>query len=212
MVPEIPFHLNVQSLMEGDGMAGSKAIAALVHEHEIILKMLGGLENMAMALREHRQVEVAALREAVEFMQTFADKCHHAKEEDLLFPELVRAGLPETTGPVAVLKSEHARARVCVGKLAAAIDVYESSDPAGPAQIIAAVGCIKELYPQHIAKENDIFFPMAEQLLSAAVLDALRIQFDAAEHALGDDTHHRWAAAAERLARAAITACVAPAA
>jgi hypothetical protein len=53
---------------------------------------------------------------------------------------------------------------------------------------------------------------MAEQLLSAAALEALRVQFDAAEHALGDDTHHRWAAAAERLSKAAVTASVAAAA
>jgi hemerythrin-like domain-containing protein len=186
------------------GMAHSKAIAALMHEHEIILKMVGALENMAAALREHRSVELAALREAVEFMRTFADKCHHAKEEDLLFPALVAAGLPETTGPVAVLKSEHARARVCIGNLAAAIDVYDSDEPSGRAQIIAAVGCITELYPQHIAKENNVLFPIAEQFLSAAALDALGTQFDEAEHSLGDHTHHHWAAAAERMASASV--------
>jgi hemerythrin-like domain-containing protein len=145
-------------------------------------------------------------------MRTFADKCHHAKEEDLLFPALVAAGFPETTGPVAVLKSEHAQARVCIGNLAAAIDVYYSDEPSGRAQIIAVVGCIAELYPQHIAKENNVLFPMAEQRLAAGELERLGNQFDAAERALGEETHHHWAAVAERLAAPVVAEVTAPAA
>jgi len=187
-------------------MPTSKAIAELLHEHEIILKVVGNLEGLANTLREHQQVEVAVLREAAAFMRNFADKCHHAKEEDLLFPALVAAGLPERNGPVAVLKSEHVQARSCIAKLATAIDAYEHQGSALRAQIIEAISCIGELYPQHIAKENEVLFPMSERLLTPVVLDDLAQKFEGVEEALGKNEHHRWAAVAERLGQQACRA------
>lgn len=43
----------------------------------------------------------------VQFFQVFADKCHHGKEENLLFPELERSGSPKERGPIAVMLAEH---------------------------------------------------------------------------------------------------------
>ncbi len=181
-------------------MANSRAIAALMHEHEIILKAVDGLDRMSAALRNGRRVEPAALREAVEFMRAFADTCHHAKEEDLLFPAMVAAGLPAEAGPIAVMKSEHAGARACIASLAAAIDAYQGGDPAGAARVVAAIDCIENLYPQHIAKENNILYPIAEARLGAGELDAMARQFDAIEKAQGKEAHHHWAGVAERIA------------
>ena len=190
----------------------SRAIAALMHEHEIILKAVSGLQRMSTALRRRQEVEIAALRDGVEFMRTFADRCHHAKEEDLLFPALVAAGLPANMGPIAAMKAEHAEARACVAKLAAAVDAYGSRDASGALRIVAAVDCIESLYPQHIAKENNVLFPMAERQLTPDELTLLGNQFDAAEHALGEGTHHHWAAVAERLGASVVAGITAPAA
>jgi hemerythrin-like domain-containing protein len=181
-------------------MANSRAIRALMHEHEIILTAVSGIGRMAETLRGGGHVEIAALREAVDFMRNFADKCHHAKEEDLLFPALTRAGMPENGGPIAVMKAEHAQARICVGNLASAIDAYEGGESVGSTRVAAAIDCIETLYPQHVAKENNVLFPMAEQILSSAILGALAKQFEATERMLGEEEHHRWAAVAEQLA------------
>ena len=151
-------------------MATSRVTAILTHEHNIILKVVTAATRMAIALREGQPIKVSALRETVGFMRNFADRCHHAKEEDLLFPALVKVGLPETTSPIAVLKSEHAQARSCMTRLDAAIDAYEKNDPAGRDQIIADIACMGSLYPQHIEKENGVLFPMAEKMLSPAEL------------------------------------------
>ncbi len=181
-------------------MAFSKPIAALLHEHEIILKAVTGLQHMAAALTRREPLAAGELREAVEFMRIFADRCHHAKEEDLLFPALVQAGLPATSGPVAVMKAEHAQARTCVGEFAAAIDAYEAGEAGSRERIVAAIGCIGSLYPQHIGKENNVLFPMAERILPPDRLADLGLLFDAVEGAHGADVHRRWVAVAQRLA------------
>jgi hemerythrin-like domain-containing protein len=180
-------------------MPNGNAIADLVHEHEIILKVVEGLKPVAAALRAHRKVEVATLRDAVAFMRTFADKCHHGKEEDLLFPALVGAGVPDRGGPVGVLKAEHEQARACVGKLEEATERYARGERPAAEMIAHAIDCIGDLYPQHIAKENNVLFPMAERVLAAPMLERLHAKFEAVEEALGADVHHRFAAFAKRL-------------
>ena len=181
----------------------AEAVRMLMHEHEIILKAVRGLGDMAEVLRRGGQVDPAALRDVVGFMRNFADTCHHAKEEALLFPALVKAGMPERDGPVAVMKGEHAQARVCIGKLETAIHALAEGIADAPAQVATAIGCIEELYPQHIAKENNVLFPMAERLLRPAALDGLARDFYEAERALGEASHSYWASVAERLASAA---------
>lgn len=182
-------------------MPNSKAIAALVHEHEIILEVVEGLGRLAAALRAEREVDVATLREAVGFMRAFADKCHHAKEEDLLFPALVDAGVPDGGGPVGVLKAEHVQARVCVAKFADGVECYARGEPAAAEMIAHAIACIGGLYPQHIAKENNVLFPKAERVLSGPILERLNERFEETEAALGAEVHHRFAAFAKRLER-----------
>jgi hemerythrin-like domain-containing protein len=185
-------------------MATSRVVEILTHEHKIILKVVTAATGVAAALREGRQVKVSTLREIVGFMRNFADRCHHAKEEDLLFPALVRAGLPETTGPIAVLKSEHAQARACMGRLDATIDAYEKEDPAAREQIIADIACMGSLYPQHIEKENGVLFPMSEKILSADQLVDLAQQFEATERRLGEKSHDELEIMAGRLTQQAV--------
>jgi len=177
----------------------SKAIDALMHEHEIILKVVRGLDRIAAALTAKRAADVETLREAVAFMRTFADKCHHGKEEDLLFPALVAAGVPDAGGPVGVMKSEHVQARECVGKFAEAVERHARGEPAARDEIVHAIACLNGLYPQHILKENNVLFPMADKILTATSLERLHEAFEKVEEALGEDVHHRFASFAKRL-------------
>ena len=45
------------------------------------------------------------------FLKEFADKCHHGKEEGLLFPAMVAAGIPDKGGPIGVMLAEHTQGR-----------------------------------------------------------------------------------------------------
>jgi hypothetical protein len=60
----------------------------LKEEHEGILLMLRILEKVSAKLKSGEKVDPDHLERIVEFFRVFADKCHHGKEEDLLFPEM----------------------------------------------------------------------------------------------------------------------------
>jgi len=69
------------------------------------------------------------LAKLLDFFQIFVDKCHHAKEEEVLFPALLDAGLPREGGPDQVMLAEHATGRKLVSDMYAALANYRSGAP-----------------------------------------------------------------------------------
>ena len=86
-----------------------------------------------------------------------------------------------------------------VGALAAAIDPLECGDNDAPAALHGAIAALQQLYPNHIWKEDQMVFPMAERLFTPAELDALNARFEQAEIELGQD-HDRYVAFAGEMA------------
>jgi hemerythrin-like domain-containing protein len=64
----------------------SKAIDDLMHEHEAILSGLGILDAMVGQLGQKSPPSAEDLSSFLGFLKEFADKCHHGKEEGILFP------------------------------------------------------------------------------------------------------------------------------
>ena len=71
------------------------AVDTLKSEHRIIEKVLDALELAAA-----REAPPGFYARAIDFLSAFADKCHHGKEEDRLFPCLERCGIPREGGPI----------------------------------------------------------------------------------------------------------------
>jgi len=162
--------------------------AVLRHEHQVILHVVNGLDRLAGQIRRGQDVEIGKLRFAIRFMREFADRCHHAKEESILFPGLIDKGVGDAHGPIAQLLFEHRLARNYVTKLEDAIDRYnEDRGAAAAGRISACIRDIVELYTSHIAKEDMVLLPMADRLFSSEERAALSKEFDDVERALGMD-------------------------
>lgn len=154
----------------------SKGIDDLKHEHEAILVSLQILGSMSERLLLGQAVESKDIGDFVGFLKEFADKCHHRKEEGILFPAMVAAGVAEQGGPIGVMLHEHIEGRVLIKQMEASIKPELNS-----AAFIKAVRDYSELLTEHIQKENNVLFPMAERVLSAAKLDSLHADFESHE-------------------------------
>jgi hemerythrin-like domain-containing protein len=175
------------------------ATHTLRREHEAILKMLDVAAGLASRLEAHHAVPEEQLNDTVEFFQVFADRCHHAKEEELLFPALESKGLPRNGGPIAVMLHEHEVGRATVRRMATAAKAYPSDRSAGTAWAAAARE-FAALLSGHIQKENNVLFVMAERMLSDAEQTRLAADFERAEEEkIGPGTHERLHATMERL-------------
>ncbi len=142
------------------------ATAVLKEEHRVIERMLAVLEVAAQRLEAGERVRPGLFREAVDFVRNFADKNHHGKEEANLFPRLEERGVPKEGGPLGMMLHEHDLGRGFIQAIEDAIEGYERNNE-GAAQVIAEnVGGYTQLLNEHIWKEENVLFQMADQVLS----------------------------------------------
>ena len=141
------------------------ATALLKEEHDLILRGLAVLEKVAARLAGGKPVPPGTVEKLVEFFRNFADRCHHGKEEAMLFPALEAAGLPRHGGPTGVMYTEHDEGRACVRGIAGAA-ARLAQDPGAAQEIVQHARQFIPLLRAHIDKENDVLFIMADSILS----------------------------------------------
>jgi len=163
----------------------SKAIADLMNEHEAILSAIQILERMIAGMEKTPSVDTKDMHEFIGFLKEFADKCHHGKEEGLLFPALIQAGLPETGGPIGVMLADHAQGRQLIRNMEASL-----SPQVDRVMLAQAAGAYAILLRNHIQKENMMLFPKTEKMLTEAQLEQLYEGFEEHEEkVIGQGRH-----------------------
>ena len=178
------------------------ATDTLREEHEVIQRMLAVLEAAASRLTTGEDVSPQVFVGAIDFVRTFADGCHHHKEEEALFPALEARGMPREGGPVGVMLTEHDEGRRLIRELDAAVGRLADRDPGARADIGQAVREYVALLRDHIAKENDVLFPMADRILTAEEQRQLSDSFERIEQEqAGPEVHERFHRLVEELER-----------
>jgi hemerythrin-like domain-containing protein len=172
----------------------------LMEEHRVIERVLACIERIADDAEAKHLIDVASATDAILFMRTFADACHHAKEEERLFPAMERFGLPKEVGPTAVMRQEHEMGRGHVRAMDAAVAAAANSSAGAVERFVAESRALVELLRAHITKEDQILFPMADRMLPPDVQDELLRGFAHAElHEMGEGTHERFLSIADQL-------------
>jgi len=163
----------------------SKAIDDLKNEHDAILSAIQILERMIAGIEKAPSVNTKDMQDFIGFLKEFADKCHHGKEEGLLFPALIQAGLPEKGGPIGVMLADHAQGRQFIR------DMEESLTPElDRVKLAQAAGGYAALLRNHIQKENTLLFPMSEKMLTETQLEQLYEGFEEHEEkVIGQGRH-----------------------
>lgn len=177
-----------------------KATDTLRSEHTIILNVLGALETIAKVDVKSGELDLASAGEALDFLRNFADRCHHTKEEDHFFPALATRGLPRSVGPLAVMVADHEKGRALLTRMSQALELARAGRPGAADQFNISALAYVDLIRDHIAKENDVLFPMGDAILSADDQTALVEGFERMEHLdMGEGAHERFLEIAERL-------------
>jgi len=168
-----------------------KPLETLRNEHGLIRQFL---DNLTLAV-EKLQNEEPPPREffdlAVEFAREFADRFHHFKEEHVMFVRLAQKKSGAIDGQIEALRHQHERGRNCVAAIADALDGYAAGKPAQVSQVLENVAAYAALLRNHIHKEDHIFYPMAQEVLSAEEESQLEAEFAKAREKVGEDTFER---------------------
>lgn len=159
----------------------------LMTEHKAVLLSLLILEEAGAALASGNAEAGKDLEQLLDFFRGFVDHCHHSKEEVILFPELVRRGVPQEGGPIGVMLSEHESGRDHVRRIQAFLDTGAAD------QVLPVIRSYRALLEAHIQKEDKVLFPMADRLLDTARSEELVQDFDRIElEHVGEGKHEAY--------------------
>lgn len=134
-------------------------IGPLMIEHRLIERMIQVIGKELIRIEKTGEVAPGFVDLAVDFVRTYADRCHHGKEEDILFRDLAAKPLSEDLKVIlGELIEEHRQGRRVVGELVEAKDEYIRGKRESISRIIECLRYLVEFYPVHIEKEDQHFF------------------------------------------------------
>jgi len=182
--------LFARPLSKAKGARVMRALEDLVAEHRGIERMLAILDSISGRLETGLAVDVNHLEEILEFLQVFADRCHHAKEEDLLFVAMEQAGVANAGGPIGAMLVDHEEGRRHIRAMAEGIEAYRrGEDDAGP-RIASHARGYATLLREHIVKEDRVLYPLANRVLTQEKLHELEEGFEVIERDVVGEGRH----------------------
>ncbi len=150
----------------------------LMIEHRLIERMIKLLERETLTIEKEKKADPLFIETAVDFIRMYADRCHHGKEEDILFRDLEKIDLKqEHKKTMDELVEEHVQARDTVARLVDAKNRYVSGDKDAVTDIVKEMKWLVDFYPQHIIKEDKHFFLPVMEYFSAEEKDGMLNEF-----------------------------------
>jgi hemerythrin-like domain-containing protein len=155
--------------------------AVMVEEHKLILRMIALVEQNAARLEAENFRDWRFFLDAVDFIRNYADRFHHAKEEDVLFREFLANGMPRENSPVAAMLMAHDQGRAFVRGMEEAARKALAGEGGQEGAASENARGYAALLRDHIDKEDHILYPLAERILPEAVRPRMLADYAAAE-------------------------------
>jgi hemerythrin-like domain-containing protein len=134
-------------------------IGPLMVEHRLIEKMIKIMKAQLELIQAERKANPDAIERIIHFIKTYADRCHHGKEEDILFRRLAEKNISsEHKRILGELLEEHKFGRQIVKSLTEANQKYQQGETAALSMIADGLRSLVKFYPSHIKKEDKNFF------------------------------------------------------
>ena len=134
-------------------------IGPLMIEHRLIEKMLQVIKSLLEDIQTEKKEDPVQVEKVIHFIKTYADACHHGKEENILFHELGRKNIsPEHRRMMDELIEDHKLGRKITLSLKEANQRYQKGDAAALSAVAEGLRSLIEFYPNHIRKEDRNFF------------------------------------------------------
>jgi len=147
-------------------------------EHRLIEKMFDVVRKEIKQIEERQQADPIFIDTTVDFIRMYADRTHHGKEEDILFRDLEKKNMAEQDKKVMQeLIDEHVYGRKTVKELVEAKENYLQGRPGALEIILEKFNALVNFYPEHIEKEDKVFFPSTERYFSQEEQDAMLEEF-----------------------------------
>jgi len=144
----------------------SPPVKKLVEEHTYIKKLLSLIPQLTAKADLNKDDDIALLRRCIDFIRNYADKYHHAKEEDVLFKYF-----DENSEIIKSMNEDHKTGRNFVKNAVHGIDVKNKK------LIEDNLLSYRALLTEHIKKEDEILYPWMDRELSLSQVGEMFSRF-----------------------------------
>ena len=155
----------------------SPPMKTLVDEHVLIKRWLALIPVVLKDLDLEKEEDRQLILQGVDFIRSYADRFHHAKEEDILFEYF-----DKNLDILQVMVQDHITGRSHVKA------VVEGIEQKNKAEVVEHLTSYRNLLRQHIKKEDEILFPWMEKNLSISQIGELFSKFQETDGRMGKDT------------------------
>lgn len=162
------------------------ATQILSEEHQNILKVIAAIEKECEKLDSGQKIDEDFFTRSIDFIRNYADKFHHAKEEDILFKEFCKDTSKVHCNPVDQMLHEHNVGREFVKGMEKNIKNKDKKKLAENARGYA------RLLQEHIFKEDNILYPMTDEAIDEKRQKSMLKQFDEAEKKFSKGTKEKY--------------------
>lgn len=175
-------------------------IGPLMIEHRLIERMIDVMKEELVFIEKEEKVGPEFIEMAVDFIRTYADRCHHGKEEDILFRDLGGKKLKdEYKRTMEELLEEHRWGRKIMGRLVEANAKYIRGNKESLIVIMDCIKSLVEFYPKHIEKEDKHFFIPCMDYFTDSEKDAMLKEEWEFDKSLIHETYRSIVIAAEKI-------------
>jgi len=154
----------------------------LENDHVHILLLTDVMQKMAKSGASN----INHFKSVVNIIRNYADGLHHKKEEDLLFPLFEQRTSDGHCAPVGVMLMEHEQGREYVKGMLESIEEYEGGNESALQHIHHNMLGYADLLQNHISKENNVLFRMADDALTEDDQNLLVSKFNTVESTAPD--------------------------
>ena len=155
-------------------------IKTLTDEHEIIKSAAEIVKNANKLLAKDEVAYEQLIRKMVVFFRVFADRFHHHKEEEILFPEMAKKNEILEDGVIKEMLENHEDFRERIKNIETALDNKQYKD--AQQELLDYTEALLD----HIALEDDEVFQMADSLFSEDELEKMYFRFQDSDYEIGE--------------------------
>ena len=159
----------------------SPPMKKLVDEHVLIKRWIALIPQVLEHLDVESADDLRVIQQGIDFIRSYADRFHHAKEEDILFKYF-----DENLDILQTMRDDHTKARNHVRALAEAVEKRDKN------KIVEHLNAYRELLAEHIKKEDEILYPWMDRGLSTKQVGELFSKFNKADETIGNGVTERF--------------------
>jgi hemerythrin-like domain-containing protein len=153
----------------------------LAKEHALVILVTKAAEQEVRYMRDTGEYRPQVIDELVDFFQYFTEGCHDPKEENLLFARMCARGLPADSGILAEFYREHREFHTRLRDVQHWLRTIKKTGSGDVPELALHLDSYLKLMRTHVAREEELLFPMADELLTAQDQEELAHGFDSIE-------------------------------